>query len=370
MNRSWRHEPQTEEAKTPGILARLFRGSADAVGWTRDKVGACANGVGKSLNRKELETLVTLLYNELPTGFTSKLPSNTLCMLAGDQIVGYLLVNLCKDAMKGHAESHERLVDAAHLLTKKPKDLLGKVPKNYLCELIAQATNTSQRVAALQGTPEFRKLDRFDFRDIGVQAARAFADEDAGRGHPAIVNNVFPNGRGRRAAPARRYRRDRDRSPPRRYYDDGHDAYQASFGGEAPPSASCHRVMASALRNVHRARAAQLVEALNPLTGTKKFDPKRGTRASEEGTNSFTGIERSEPRLGEVGSSGDGNRYRRDKVFGPGVHIADDDPEPRTPPPVSVGREKKVPVRKTGKRKPVHRTLAKCIGVKNGVFCG
>eukprot|EP00899_Mesostigma_viride_P002685 jgi/Mesvir1/12417/Mv00585-RA.1 len=180
-----------------------------ALGWVRGSVGACASGIGKTLTREQIERLVATLYKELPAAFIKKTPTPTLCILVGDEVVGRLLMNMCKQALQGSPDAHERLVHIAFMLTKTSKDVLFRIPKEYLCEIISRATNTTQRVAMLQNTVDFnKKFGNEDFRDLGMRAGRAFANEagdgpydmQGGRGGggrggmPMFVNNVYPRG--------------------------------------------------------------------------------------------------------------------------------------------------------------------------------
>eukprot|EP00899_Mesostigma_viride_P028813 jgi/Mesvir1/9116/Mv21608-RA.1 len=180
-----------------------------ALGWVRGSVGACASGIGKTLTREQIERLVVTLYKELPAAFIKKTPTPTLCILVGDEVVGRLLMNMCKQALQGSPDAHERLVHIAFMLTKTSKDVLFRIPKEYLCEIISRATNTTQRVAMLQNTVDFhKKFGNEDFRDLGMRAGRAFANEagdgpydmQGGRGGggrggmPMFVNNVYPRG--------------------------------------------------------------------------------------------------------------------------------------------------------------------------------
>eukprot|EP00899_Mesostigma_viride_P001365 jgi/Mesvir1/11229/Mv22593-RA.1 len=149
-----------------------------ALGWVRGSVGACASGIGKTLTREQIERLVVTLYKELPAAFIKKTPTPTLCILVGDEVVGRLLMNMCKQALQGSPDAHERLVHIAFMLTKTSKDVLFRIPKEYLCEIISRATNTTQRVAMLQNTVDFhKKFGNEDFRDLGMRAGRAFANE-------------------------------------------------------------------------------------------------------------------------------------------------------------------------------------------------
>eukprot|EP00899_Mesostigma_viride_P023662 jgi/Mesvir1/4480/Mv04413-RA.1 len=279
-----------------------------ALGWVRGSVGACASGIGKTLTREQIERLVVTLYKELPAAFIKKTPTPTLCILVGDEVVGRLLMNMCKQALQGSPDAHERLVHIAFMLTKTSKDVLFRIPKEYLCEIISRATNTTQRVAMLQNTVDFhKKFGNEDFRDLGMRAGRAFANEagdgpydmQGGRGGggrggmPMFVNNVYPRG------PIRRGNAGGGGNAAVYFNAPPNQNPWTHYGGQARTAhqAACCQVVQSAVNNAHRMRAESIAGALNPYTKVGKTE---------------------EPSPGVPGSSKDGNALRGDKVFGPG----------------------------------------------------
>eukprot|EP00899_Mesostigma_viride_P018802 jgi/Mesvir1/26923/Mv20650-RA.1 len=392
MDPYWPYPP---EDRLPGnILYKLLSGTANvgkkAMGWVRGSVGSCASGIGKTLTREQIERLVATLYKDLPAAFVKKTPTPTLCILVGDEVVGRMLMNMCKQALQGSPDAHERLVHVAFMLTKTSKDVLFRIPKEYLCEIISRATNTTQRVAMLQHTPEFnKKFGNEDFRDLGVRAGRAFANEaggddwppeGAGRGGggrgmpPMFVNNVYPRGPVRRQGPpggggnANVYFGGQMQNP------------WTHFGGQArtPHQAACCQVVQHSLNSAHRMRAERIAGALNPYTKAGRSE---------------------DPSPGVPGSSRDGNALRGDKVFGPGVlwgglrqqeeelaQVRSEELKPH--PPATQKRVRRKAAHKSGakavkkrapaKKKPAPRRKAAatkaaghCIGVNSkSIFCG
>eukprot|EP00899_Mesostigma_viride_P009049 jgi/Mesvir1/18145/Mv09443-RA.1 len=308
-----------------------------ALGWVRGSVGACASGIGKTLTREQIERLVVTLYKELPAAFIKKTPTPTLCILVGDEVVGRLLMNMCKQALQGSPDAHERLVHIAFMLTKTSKDVLFRIPKEYLCEIISRATNTTQRVAMLQNTFDFnKKFGNEDFRDLGMRAGRAFANEagdgpyDMGGGRggggkggmPMFVNNVYPRG------PIRRGNAGGGGNAAVYFNAPPNQNPWTHYGGQARTAhqAACCQVVQSAVNNAHRMRAESIAGALNPYTKVGKTE---------------------EPSPGVPGSSKDGNALRGDKVFGPGYlwgGLFNDEPSGAGPtaPPVVLDEEKKI----------------------------
>eukprot|EP00899_Mesostigma_viride_P011154 jgi/Mesvir1/20039/Mv13290-RA.1 len=283
--------------------------------------------IGKTLTREQIERLVATLYKELPAAFIKKTPTPTLCILVGDEVVGRLLMNMCKQALQGSPDAHERLVHIAFMLTKTSKDVLFRIPKEYLCEIISRATNTTQRVAMLQNTVDFHKrFGNEDFRDLGMRAGRAFADEagdgpydmQGGRGGggrggmPMFVNNVYPRG------PIRRGNAGGGGNAAVYFTAPPNQNPWTHYGGQARTAhqAACCQVVQSAVNNAHRMRAESIAGALNPYTKVGKTE---------------------EPSPGVPGSSKDGNALRGDKVFGPGYLwgglVYDEPPPASTPPP-------------------------------------
>eukprot|EP00899_Mesostigma_viride_P018599 jgi/Mesvir1/26740/Mv20516-RA.1 len=267
------------------------------MGWVRGSVGSCASGIGKTLTREQLERLVATLYKDLPAAFVKKTPTPTLCILVGDEVVGRMLMNMCKQALQGSPDAHERLVHVAFMLTKTSKDVLFRIPKEYLCEIISRATNTTQRVAMLQHTPEFNKrFGNEDYRELGMRAGRAFANEvggdewapdgmgrgGGGRGMPPMfVNNVYPRGPVRRQGPpvgggANVYF---GAQPPRMQNPWTHYGGQARTAHEA----ACCQVVQHSLNSAHQMRAERIAGALNPYTKAgRSEDPSPGVPADNQ----------------------------------------------------------------------------------------